>query len=57
MPRQKQAEVTRPGLENVFPVGNQWHDRIYYDPKEGKYYDAYSDFYISLEEFETFKGN
>ena len=34
------------GLETVFPVVSQWHDRILYDVREGKYYDRYSDLYI-----------
>lgn len=41
-------------LERVFPETNQWHDRIFYDPTEGKYYDKYSDVYLSLEEAHAF---
>lgn len=38
------------GLESVFPEGSEWGDRIFYDSKEGKYYDAYDDLY--LEDFD-----
>jgi hypothetical protein len=34
------------GLEPVYPVGHNFSDRIFYDPREGKYYDSYSDFYL-----------
>ncbi len=47
------AETAR-ALEAVFPPGNQWHDRIFYDTVEGKYYDKYSDVYLSLEEMKAF---
>lgn len=43
-------------LEVIFPETSQWHDRIYYDRKEGKYYDRYSDIYITVEEFQTYCG-
>jgi len=48
------AIVKRHGLENVFSPPNQWHDRIYYDSKEGKYYDAYSDVYLEQEQLKQF---
>lgn len=35
------------GLEPVYPVGTQWSDRIFYDTREGQYYDAYTDLYMS----------
>ena len=38
------------GLERVFSVGHQYHDRIFYDPKEGSYYDQATDLYLSLDE-------
>lgn len=44
----------REALERVFPEGNQWHDRIYYDIKEGKYYDAYTDLFLELEELRAY---
>lgn len=41
----------RPGLEGPFkyPAGLV----LYYDPKEGKYYDPRSDFYLSYDEFKA----
>ncbi len=41
-------------LETVFSVGNQFHDRILYDYKEGSYYDRYSDIFITLEQAQCF---
>ena len=29
---------------------------LYYDPKEGKYYDPINDFYLSNEEFQLISG-
>jgi len=48
------ASAKQQGLEVVFSPGNQWHERIFYDPKEGKYYDANSDVYLSLQEAAAF---
>jgi hypothetical protein len=42
------------GLERVFPAGHQYHDRLFYDVKEGSYYDLHGDLYISLERAKTF---
>lgn len=42
------------GLERVFSEGNQWHDRIFYDAAEGKYYDRYSDLYLELDQLAAF---
>jgi hypothetical protein len=42
------------GLERVFPAGHQYHDRIFYDAKEGSYYDRHTDFYITLSEAKLF---
>jgi hypothetical protein len=42
------------GLERVFSKGHQFHDRIFYDTKEGSYYDLSCDLYISLEEARAF---
>jgi hypothetical protein len=42
------------GLERVFPAGHQYHDRIFYDTREGKYYDRYTDFFLTLEEAQSF---
>jgi hypothetical protein len=41
-------------LEVVFPVGNQWHDRIFYDSLEGKYYDRYSDIYLEYDDLAAY---
>lgn len=57
MKAQKYEVVRRPGLENVFMPPNQWHDRIYYDPKEGKYYDAYADLYLELDQLQAYGLN
>lgn len=46
--------MERPGLESVFPRGHRYADRLYYDPKEGAYYDAHSDLYLSLEDARAF---
>jgi len=40
----------RPGLEGPFTAKNG--KVVYYDPKEGQYYDPDSDFYISHDEWE-----
>jgi hypothetical protein len=41
----------RPGLEGPFVYAN---GRIlYYDPKEGSYYDPTTDFYLSREEVDV----
>ena len=42
------------GLERVFSPGNQFFDRVFYDPKEGKYYDRYSDIYLEPDELKKF---
>ena len=42
------------GLETVFSVGHQYHDRIYYDAAEGKYYDRYSDIYLELNQLAAY---
>ena len=39
---------TRPGLEGPFNFDGRV---LYYDPKEGKYYDPRTDFYVSHEEY------
>lgn len=33
-------------LEPIYPEHTQWADRIFYDPREGQYYDAYTDLYL-----------
>jgi hypothetical protein len=42
------------GLERVFSEGHQFYDRIFYDVKEGSYYDRSTDFYLTLEEAHAF---
>lgn len=41
-------------LETVFCVGHELRDVIFYDPKEGKYYNRESDFYLSDAEAKAF---
>lgn len=42
------------GLERVFSVGSQWHDRIFYDVREGKYYDRATDIYLELSDLSAY---
>jgi len=42
------------GLETVFSVGHQYHDRIYWDNREGKYYDRYSDVYLEYHQLKAY---
>lgn len=42
------------GLETVFSSGHQYHDRIFYDVKEGQYYDRHTDLYLTLDEAKSF---
>ncbi len=44
----------RNDLETVFSEGHPHHYRIFYDAKEGKYYDAHCDLYITLSEAKAF---
>jgi hypothetical protein len=41
---------TRPGLEGPFNFSGRV---LYYDPKEGAYYDPRTDFYVSQEEMDA----
>lgn len=41
-------------LETVFSAGHQYHDRIYYDIREGSYYDKSTDLFLSLDEAKSF---
>ncbi len=43
--------VERPGLEGPFRQRNG--KVLYYDPKEGKYYDSDTDMYISYDEYQA----
>lgn len=46
--RDREAKYTeRPGLEGPFFYPNG--QVLYYDPKEGKYYDPTTDFYVEQE--------
>lgn len=42
------------GLERIFSVGHEYHDRIFYDAVEGSYYDRHTDLFISLETAKLF---
>jgi hypothetical protein len=42
------------GLEGPFLINGRV---LYYDVKEGKYWDRNTDFYLSHDEFESLKGN
>lgn len=42
------------GLERVFSKGHQYYDRIFYDTKEGSYYDRHTDLYLSLDDVRAF---
>lgn len=41
-------------LEHVFCEGHRYHNRIYYDYSEGKYYDQHTDLYLTLDEVAAF---
>jgi hypothetical protein len=43
-------------LEQVFSKGHQYHGRIFYDTKEGAYYDLHTDFYLTLDEAQAVYG-
>ena len=42
-----QGYTARRGLEGPFNIGGR---PLYYDPKEGSYYDPRTDFYVPQEE-------
>lgn len=44
----------RDGLEGPFSFNSRV---LYYDTKEGKYYDPLTDFYLSYDEFFAIKGD
>lgn len=48
-----QGFLPRKGLEGPFNF-NGWI--LYYDPKEGRYWNPRSDFYLAHEEFEQIRG-
>ena len=47
-------ELSQMGLERVFPPGHQHYERVFYDAREGKYYDRGRDMYMSYEEARSF---
>lgn len=48
-----QGYATRRGLEGPFNIGG-WV--LYYDAKEGKYYDPKTDFYVSHDDYFRMTG-
>lgn len=42
------------GLERVFPKQHQHGDRVFYDPREGKYWDRHSDIFMGQEDLPKF---
>ncbi len=48
------ASRRQDGLEQVFSEGHQYHDRIFYDRKEGAYYDRHTDLFLTLEQAQAF---
>ena len=44
----------RQGLDPVFPENSPNGMRIFYDNKEGRYYDAAIDMFISVEEYQSY---
>lgn len=50
-PLDEEKYPARPGLEG--PIRLRSGKVVYYDPKEGKYYDAGSDMYLEHDEYEA----
>ena len=50
MDEMRQKYGPRPGLEGPFNFSGQV---LYYDPKEGSYYDPRTDFYVSRDEMDA----
>ena len=38
----------------MFSKGHQYYDRVFYDSREGQYYDRATDLYLTLEEAHAF---
>ena len=38
------------GLERVLSKGHENYDRLFYDTREGEYYDKCTDLFLTLEE-------
>jgi hypothetical protein len=52
MDKERYTDLSQEGLEGPFMTRSG--KVIYYDPKEGKYYDRDSDMYLSYEEFQAY---
>ena len=52
MDRERYTDLSKEGLEGPFMTRSG--KVVYYDPKEGKYYDRDSDMYLSHEEYEAY---
>lgn len=50
MDSMREQYFTRPGLEGPFNFSGRV---LYYDPKEGAYYDPRTDFYVSQAEMDA----
>ena len=42
-------------LETIFSAAHELHDIIFYDRREGKYYNKRTDMYLSDEEWEKIR--
>lgn len=45
-PTMTHDSARRQGLEPVYPEGHQYGDRVFWDAREGRHYDAYTDCYL-----------
>ena len=52
MDRNRYTDLSKEGLEGPFMTRSG--KVVYYDPKEGRYYDRDSDMYLSHEEFQAY---
>jgi hypothetical protein len=52
MDRERYTDLSKEGLEGPFMTRSG--KVVYYDPKEGRYYDRDSDMYLSHEEFQAY---
>lgn len=53
-PDDDEPETEHKGLERIFPKGHEHRNRIFYDAKEGKYYDLSQDVYLEHDEMAKF---
>lgn len=51
---EREAELKLQGLEFVFSENHQLRDRIFYDFREGKYYDRSSDIFLENDDLKRF---